>query len=105
MHPNFDAFFVIAPLAYLFAVSHVKMIDPVIDREAPSFILRKEYSDYCLDCVDVQEQPWPFDQWFETVYHYEMADEIPTGEPFDGTYASYLASRNAGPIFPVQQCN
>lgn len=114
MHPDFFAFFIITPLVYAFALSRAFMVDnkPVVQRPAiaiiamnPLFSLRDEYRDYLADGPNMGiEVEYPtFRQWFETVYHYEMADEMPTGEPFDGTYANYLAARNAGPIFPIQQ--
>lgn len=55
------------------------------------FKLRAEYLEYCQDCEADNEKPWSFRNWFETVYHYDMADELPTGEQWDGTFAHYSA--------------
>lgn len=43
------------------------------------FSFRAEYMEYCEECYNADEIPWPFKQWFETVYHYDMVDELPTG--------------------------
>ncbi len=36
--------------------------------------LRKEYYNYCLDCIDAGEVPWDFRSWFWVSYHYEILD-------------------------------
>ncbi len=32
--------------------------------------LRKEYRDYCNDCMDANEVPWPFRDWYWVSYEY-----------------------------------
>lgn len=60
------------------------------------FKLRNEYREYLADCREDNETPWPFRNWFETVYHYEMADELPTGSLglFDGSFSSFKICLN-----------
>jgi len=41
------------------------------------FACRSEWRTYCADCLADGEMPWGFKQWFETTYHYDMADEMP----------------------------
>jgi len=56
------------------------------------FSFRAEYREYTIDCIKANEQPCSFRSWFETAYHYEMADQIPTGQPFDGTFTNFIQS-------------
>ena len=53
------------------------------------FSLRLEYWEYYNDCLKDGEKPAGFRDWFETAYHYDMADEMPTGKYFDGTFSSF----------------
>lgn len=55
------------------------------------FSFRSEWRDYCVDCWSCGEMPWGFKDWFETVHHYEMADDMPSGEHFNGSFANYSA--------------
>ncbi len=56
------------------------------------FTLRDQYREYLSEGpnMGIEEEFPTFRQWFETVYHYEMADEMPTGQPFDGTYTNFI---------------
>lgn len=49
------------------------------------FSLRAEYRDYLNEGGDCS-----FREWFEAVYHYDMADEVPTGSSFDGSFRSFV---------------
>ena len=46
--------------------------------------LNEEYAEYCEECLNANETPWSFAQWFETVYYYEMRNLMPTGELHSG---------------------
>jgi hypothetical protein len=60
------------------------------------FHLRTEYREYVLDCQQDNETAWPFRDWFETVYHYEMGDNLPTSSLnlFDGSFSSFNVCLN-----------
>jgi hypothetical protein len=60
------------------------------------FHLRTEYSEYIANCAADFETPWPFRDWFETVYHYEMGDNLPTSslDLFDGSFGSFNVCLN-----------
>lgn len=41
------------------------------------FSSRTEYREYVADCKLDMERAWPFRQWFETFFYYEMTDQLP----------------------------
>lgn len=55
------------------------------------FSFRSEYAEYCMECIDAGEVPVSFKHWFETAYHYDMIDEMPTGSICMG-FRSYVQS-------------
>lgn len=80
LHPNFGAFFIITPLAYGLALGRAFMADnkpPVVTPVVKEYFddeLQKEYRQYVFACMDVQEIPVRFKDWFETTYWYEITD-------------------------------
>lgn len=40
------------------------------------FKLREEYRDYLEACRQDNTTPWNFRDWFETLFHYEIMDNL-----------------------------
>ncbi len=77
--PSFDPIWILIPFSLLAIAAFIGLLTSYIqeylkDSKSPRFVLREEYHEYVLECIDAQEVPWSFDEWFETCYWYVIGD-------------------------------